>query len=78
MAAGHHPRVEPSPVCTDRMTISRSRVQRLIDLADAQAVAAEKYRQDRDEAYASGVRDVLAYLLNPDAADPVLKSVLEV
>lgn len=87
------PHVAIQPVCTDRLTISRERVQRLIDLADSTALEAED-RLDRyvegdgwdrtsedlaaADGYARGARDALRYLLDPDSPPTALSELLEV
>ncbi len=60
-----HPKIEQQPVCTDRLTVSRERIRRLIERADASVVLTPTSGDDR-LLYALGVSEVLEYLLDGD------------
>lgn len=66
-----HPRIEPQPVCTDRLTVSRSRINNLIDRA-----AAGNEGPETKEAYAAGVAEALEYILDGDNLTDRLAGVL--
>lgn len=66
-----HPKVAQQPACADRLTLSRERIQALIDRADA--------RPEGDEwenGYALGFAEALDYLLNADHVTPMLVQTL--
>lgn len=74
MARAEHPRTTLQPVCADHLTISRERVQRLIDkalISPGQDSMAEYH-------YARGIIDVLEYLLDSDTPTARLTETLEV
>lgn len=70
-----HPQIGIQPFCADRLTVSRRRIQRLIEKADARA---DEEAVLRWAAYAAGVADVLTYLLDADQLAPLLAEILEV
>lgn len=71
-----HPKVEPQPVCADRLTLSRERIGRLIDKATTERDDPLFGKMIED--YAQGVIDALEYLLNPDHVPLSLASTIGV
>lgn len=70
-----HPQSGPQPICADRLTVSRQRIQRLIDKP---AKLPSGVDVTPTLQYIQGARDALAYLLDPDNATPRLTATLEV
>lgn len=70
-----HPKVEPQPVCTDWLTVSRVRIERLVEKANATEAAS---RGLAELFYSRGVAHVLEYLLDADKLPLHLASTLNI